>query len=98
MPKMSSCSFLEQPESVTFYKNPAAVFLNSFMTIKLWAISMLFQYEVLKAQQRCKVLGVRARLITRVRAAGGDSLIFKITKDNPLCYGRYTEESCECKI
>lgn len=96
VPKLSSCSFLKQPACVTFYKNPPAVFLSSFTTFKLWAIFILFQHEVLEAQQFCKMLGVSASLITRALAAKVDSLIFKTTKDNPLWHGGYTEESCGC--
>jgi len=62
------------------------------MTFKVWAVFILLQYEALQVQQCFKVLGVRARLITRVPAAEEDCLIFKITEDNPLWHGRYTEK------
>lgn len=98
MPKLSCCSFLEQAESVAFYEDSAAVFLSSLMTFKLWAIFMLFQCGVLNVQQCCEVFSMRARLIPRVLAAEGDSLIFTVTEDNPLWHGRYTEKSCESEM
>lgn len=83
--KLISCFFMKQTRPSTFYKNPSAVFLSFFMTFKLWGIFTLFWYEVLLKGQQCfKVCDVRARLITNVPAARGDSLIFKITEDNPL--------------